>query len=317
MRACSAIILIFLAVPALLRADEVALKTGITIKGRVVARDARKVVVVTGGREMSYEADKVAEVKLAPIPEFEEGRRLLAAGKVAAAAAEFEKVVRGEKTLFQEEARACLVSCYLRANRPDEAVTTYLEMLREDPDSRHKFCFPWQYAVSLRDLSAIVGESGAASALGAWAFLGQGKTAEAQERISSLLQSRNAATKEMGLILQLRLLFDQKKTDACLKLADEKEAGASDAVRPWLWYWRGRCLLAKGDCLRAALDLLRVATLYPANEPLAGECLYLAGQCFEKMGRNDRAKREYREAAANFPVSIAADLARDRAAALK
>lgn len=324
-RSATALLLWFslLFAPALL-ADEVVLQNGITIKCRVTARDSSKVVVLVNGRAMTYKAADVAEIKLDPLPEFDEGTRLLAEGNISGAISAFEKVLHGERTLFQQEARARLICCYFQTNRPEDGLSTFLEMLRQTPDSPYVLSFPWQHGFKLRDPSALLSlvarHASAvpiAPALKAWILLASGKSAEGQSEVSSLTVSRDIALKELGIILQLRLLFEAKKYDECIKLTDEKMTALRDPARAWAYYWRGRCYFEKGDYTRAALDQLRVGTLYRASGPLAGDSLYWAGQCFEKMGRNDRAKREYTDAAVHFPAAVSAALARGRAAAIK
>ncbi|NOZ21059.1 MAG: tetratricopeptide repeat protein [Planctomycetes bacterium] len=314
----------FLSLASLSWADEVILKSGISLKGQVVGRNSRQVAIMSSGRKMTYKTDDVVSVKLDPLPEFEEGKKHLAEGNVAAAIRAFERVLSGPRVLFQEDARAELVFCYFRSGRPDDAVAAFLDMVREAPDSRHRWRFPWHYEGELGNASRIRKEiesarhaTGLRSALEAWVALVSGNIAEAQSKIPFLLRDKDPVVAGVGIILQIRLLYQSKDLEECMKLAAQQKPKAPDDVQPWLDYWRGRCFLAKKDYPRAALAFLHVPTLYPQNECLAGDSLYLVGQCFEKMGETDRARREYAALMSQFPAAMAADQARKRAGALK
>ncbi|MEW6356186.1 MAG: tetratricopeptide repeat protein [Planctomycetota bacterium] len=309
---------------SVLCADEIVLSSGITLKGQVVERNSKQVVIVSSGRKIAYKASEVGTVKLDPLPEFEEGQKLLAEGNVAAAIRAFEKVLNGDRVLFQEDARAKLVFCYFRTGRPGDAVAAFLEMLRKAPDSRHRSGFPWHYEGELTapmQIRKTIAEArktvNLAPALDAWVSLVAGETAGAQKQISALVQSKDPVTAGIGTILQLRLLFESGKLVEYTRLVAEKKWTARDDVWAWIWYWEGRRLMAEKDYPRAALALLHAPAVYPENECLAGDCLYLVGQCFEKMNQKDRARNEYAALMSQFPIALAADQARKRIEVLK
>lgn len=57
----------------------------------------------------------------------------------------------------------------------------------------------------------------------------------------------------------------------------------------------GRCLFKVGEYQKAADNFVKVALFYEGFPEFASEALWWAGQCYEKLNRNDKAVQQYRE----------------------
>ena len=108
----------------------------------------------------------------------------------------------------------------------------------------------------------------------------------------------------------------QKKHDEAFKLFEEVANTNTGVTSTRARFHLGELYEAKGDFESAARSYMYVVIVF-LNEELAPESLWRAGQCFEKAGSAEQARKTYEELIATYPDSEQAKKARESVAQLE
>jgi len=303
-------------------ADEVVLKSGIKIQGNIVEADSAKVVVQTSGRNITYKRADVAEIHSAQSEDLAQAEKLLKDGQMEKAQKALEAVVKSGG-LLKADAQIKLMQCYFSSGQWEKGTQLYFSLLSAGAGEDVAAGFPWhgvsgaQAAVILKGMGAA-GElsgaaSGAADAVKAWAKCAQDPKADPKSALASALASSDPIVSNTAAAAQMQLMFQAKDCDGCLAFIEKRLPKMEGSGQAWGLYWKGRCLVEKGDQERAALAFLRVGWNSASTNMLAGDSLFQAAACFEKKRQNDRAQDLYREIAQEYPLALCATEARKKA----
>jgi TolA-binding protein len=297
-------------------ADEIVLKNGIRVQGEIRSADFEKVVIVTaGGKPMTYNRQDVKTLTRTEPESFATAQGLVANGDYAGAVKIYEEALKGTPSPWQvENARAKLLECYSAAGQWDKAASQYLVLVKESPGTPYLVCLPVakdRGQVTAEALGALdkssAGLSGlaaaAARALKCQALAIIERPADAKRELDALAAINEPRAAKLATVCQSHLLFSQKQYDKALDLLARAVAGNDGSESPWLAFWQGQCYYAKQDYARAALAFLRAPLLDAQFGFIAGDCLYMAGQCFEKLGQKDKATGAYQDVAQKHPTS--------------
>jgi TolA-binding protein len=111
---------------------------------------------------------------------------------------------------------------------------------------------------------------------------------------------------------QLARAYEERKDfDAAQKLYEQLAESNAGDLAAQAQFHLGEVAEAKGDAEGAALQFMRVAILF-LHEELTPEALWRAGQCFEKAGRAEDARKAYEELQSDYPDSDQATRAKER-----
>jgi len=303
-------------------ADEVVLKKGQRVKGTVVEADAAKVVIeIAAGKQMTFPRAEVAEIITAQSEELAKADKLVKAGEMDAAQKTLEAVVKSGG-IMKSEAEVKLMQCCFAAGQWEKGAQLYFKLLSAGAGEDVAFGFPWQ-GVSAEQSGAIVkgmaaaGElTGAAAGVGevvkAWAKCAPDPKADPKSALAAALASKEALVSNTAAVAQMQLMCQGKDYDGCLAFIEKQLPKLEGPAQAWGVYWKGRCLVEKGDLDRAALAFLRVGWQSSASNMLAGDSLFMAAACFEKKRQNDRAADLYHEIAQEHPLAMSAGEARKK-----
>ena len=306
-------------------ADEVVLKKGQRIKGTIVQANSTKVVVeIAAGKQMTFERADVAEMITPQSEDLAKADKLIKAGDMDGAQKALESVVKSGGVM-KAEAQVKLMQCCFAAGQWEKGAQLYFSLLNAGAGDDVAGCFPWegiggeQSAAILKGLAGAGGLTGVAADVGdvvkAWAKCAPDPKADVKAAMGSALSSKEPLVSSAAAIAQMQLLFQGKDYDGCLACIEKRLAKLEGTAQAWGLYWKGRCLLEKGDVERAALALLQAGWSASAPNMLGGDSLFMAAACFEKKRQNDRAQDLYHEIAEEYPLALCAAEARKKAPA--
>ncbi|MBM4078688.1 MAG: tetratricopeptide repeat protein [Planctomycetes bacterium] len=297
-------------------ADELVLKNGIRVQGEITAADFEKVTIVTAaGKPMAYKRDEIKTITRSEPESFAKAQSLLANGDYDGAIGLYEQAAKGTQNAWHvENARARLIECYCASGQWDKAAQTYLALAKASPSSLFLTYVPVPKnsgqvkteALGSLDKAAegLMGlPAAAARAVKCAGFIVADKPADARRELDALAAIKDPRAAKLSTACQAHLLVSQKQHDKALELLRGPVANNDGSESPWLAFWQGSCYLAKSDHARAALAFLRAPVLDPQFSLIAGDCLFMAGQCFDKLGQKDKALAAYREVVEKYPVS--------------
>jgi TolA-binding protein len=304
-------------------ADEVVLKSGIKIQGTIVEADSTKVVVQTAsGKSITYKRADVAEVHTAQSEDLAKADKLLKAGQMDQAQKVLEAVVKSGG-LMKSDAEIKLMQCYFSASQWEKGAQLYFSLLSAGAGEDVAGSLPWQGitgeqgAAILKGMAAA-GEladvaAGVGNVVKAWAKCAQDPNADPKAALGEPLASKDTIVSGTAAVALMQLMFQRKDYDGCLAFIEKKLTKLEGPAEAWGVYWKGRCLLEKGDLEHAVLAFLRVGWTSAGSGMLAGDSLFMAAVCFEKKRQDDRAHELYREVAQEYPLAMNVAEARKKA----
>lgn len=302
--------------------DEIVLKSGIKIPGKIVQADSTNIVVETAaGKTISYKRSDVAEMRSSEFEELDRADKLLKAGKMREAEKVFEGLAQGGG-LVRSDAQKRLMECAFVSEQFEKGTRLYLALLNSDPGPDIAGGFPWHRA-SAGNAGAIgkgIAAAGQVTGIAAeiaellrrWVKCTETPATDPKSALAALLDSKESLVSDTTGIVLIRILVERKDYDGALALIEKQMPKLGGLAQAWAGYWKGECLLQKGDVERAALAFLRIGLIGTGPSALTGDSLFMAAVCFEKKHQSERARDIYREIAEEHPLALSSAEARKK-----
>lgn len=340
------------------------LATVIPVRADVVGQEGKPVTVgvtilsldrgelhyrLSTGREVSLPMEQVSYLQISDWPLFNVAEKQREAGDWRKAIASYERELRklsepGNQGLPAVSGglldRRLLLMCRLAAaydheGRFDRAVSTYLDVIERMPgavESLRPVRMPVAgstFLDSARDQvdAAIARHQGddIGRSLKRWRATWPGERKgelEDSPDLSGVSQEVRIARQRIEAVIGQ---IERGESDRALEQIGRLREAMALAVRPELYYWQGRALLARAgesasddaqrDRRRAGLSFMRVVIHFPGHRR-APECLLRAGRICEREGKEQPARRLWSELMRSYPSATdmveAARLAMDQ-----
>ena len=296
--------------------DEVLLTVGVRLRGEILRADAEKVVIRTPkGKELSYPRSKVRSIKQDEPEAFRRASQWIHRGDLEQAAKEYERFLSETDNAWRAEtARVGLLQCYIRLREATDAARTYVEIIEQSPKSASMPHIPFfrdgdavsnDFLDSLSERAGGLKASDAADAVRLLRCSGLASKArydDAEAELRRVRQKARGRVKALANACQAQIWIGQGKHSQAIDLLDKTCTGRDESVSAWLHYWRGQAYWRAGEVRRAALAFLRAPLLDNDFRAVAGDCLYAAGTCFERLKQRERARAAYREVVEKYPT---------------
>ena len=315
-RIATAIVGMFIvgAAPHLLAQDVVTLRTGpdqtVKRRGTIVEWLGNTITMEINGRPRSIDTDELVDVETPWPAGYDQAAGLLKQRQFAAAAPLLQQALTEEQRPWARRIiLARLVECSLALDDPRTGMLAFVQIVKEDPDTRffHLAPLPW--------LSSL-GADAMAGATKPWL-----QSSEPVERLFGAAWNLSGADLQAADAVLAELEQTAGPNIASLARAQRWRVQRIAADQPRIDRWaaqvrgmphavRAGALLMLADAQTrngletdAAINLMRVVALYPAQYQLAAYALYECGQLRHNAGRPEEARRLWNEASREYGLS--------------
>ena len=309
--------------------DVVVYASGVDGSGR--ARATGRIVEFTG-RELSIEqngigvrsipASRVVSIEAEWLPDHRSADEAFRKGDYAASLELYRKAGRDDdRTWVRRRILAQCVWCYRNLGQHEQAASTFLLILKSDPDTQYfdsiPLCWwPQQPPANLEQQARgwlDDADASAARLLGASWLMNLERSAAA-DVLSSLTTDGDP---RVALLAEAQLW----RMRAAVATADDVARWnrqldrLEPALRAGPYLTLGQVQARLGQYEEAALSLMRLPILYPRERYMTSEALLAAATSLENIGQQREAADAYREVVARYADTRAADEAQRRLAA--
>lgn len=258
-------------------------------------------------------------------------QRLLQTGRLDEAMAMCQDLVKSRASReARETAWFSLSRIYLARGLYGEAAMSYVWVLRAKPGTRFYPYLPLPGGPvedKARLLSALEATSAdgqedalvrqAAKLLWAAVHISDGAFDTAAPHCAAALRETDHRVAELGTLVQAYSLYRQKRSEQAKSLLHDAIWKHESVMRPVLCYWMGLIAYERKEFKAALASLLRIGMMYEPPPVMKADALWLAGQCFESLGRTEEALAIYDELGNNFGQLAQASRARARALGIR
>jgi tetratricopeptide (TPR) repeat protein len=296
--------------PAEAAEDHVTYATGVDGRGRAVLSGTvldytgqSLTLRSTSGSDQAVPASRVIEVQTQWHPRHAEGDQLAQLRRFDEALAAYSDALKDELRVWvQRKILAGSISCLTELGRWDRAGEVFLRLAQSDPQTQYFDRIPlsWYPQTPSPTLESK-----------AVAWLGIETNPVAQLLGASWLLSGPRRPQAIAALQSLGTAGDPRLTGLAAAQLWRTRVGAADPNELQRWeallpkipaelrggpyFTLGMGLAARGQSEPAALALLRVPILYPADRRLGAKALLSAGRELEKISRAEEALLLYRE----------------------
>lgn len=279
-------------------------------RGTIVEWLGNTITMEINGRQRTIDADDLVELETAWPDGYDQARSMLQQRQFAAAVPLLQKALTEEKRPWARRfILAGLVECSLALDDARTAMLAFIQIVKEDPDSRFFDLAPLPWLSSL-------GADAMAGATKPWL-----RSAEPIERLFGAAWNLSGADLQAADAVLAELEQTAGPNIASLARAQrwrtQRIAADRSQIDRWATQVRGMphsvrpgALLMLADAQArneletdAAINLMRVVVLYPKQYQLAAYALYECGQLRQNAGRADEARRLWNEASREYGLS--------------
>jgi tetratricopeptide (TPR) repeat protein len=329
------VIVVALSMPTwLIAQDRIDLRDGKPVTGKIQQEVATHVIILTGKGDLRVPLSDIENIHYDGQPAIlTHARAMEQSGKLNQAADEYAKAQTEASTkpfILQTaqfgEARVRARLALDEGSRIDETVAQFEELLRTNPDSRHRFMaleFIGQLWVAKKDYrraeqafdelsQAPWPEAKLRSAVfHSRSLRSQGKLDDAITRLNSALlitpESPGQAQIYCEMLLEkaqcLRAL-DRRDTEVeALETALERVPTSSTLLHAQICVALGEAYRALGKSWEAVWSFVTVQVLFPRHEELRACALYNLSQLWNELGRRERAAAAESTLKTDYPNS--------------
>jgi len=285
------------------------------LTGRVLDYTGQQLrLELPGGRQQDYPSAQVRGIETVYGQQQTLADEAFAQGQFEPALQLYRKAIESEsRSWVRRQIAARMVVCYQALGQVQQAVETFLLLVRSDPDTPDFGCIP--LAWTFKDTGPTVQQAAtqwlakndlpAAVLLGASHLLTGNQRSLAVSRLEHLTASADA---RIALLAQAQLWRTElpKATLAQVNLWEGTVERLPESLRGGPCFVVGQAYVRLEQWEKAATALLRVPILHAQQRPLAAAALIEAGGCLEHLGRRTEAAGLYREAAEKYPETALA-----------
>jgi tetratricopeptide (TPR) repeat protein len=317
------------------RADSIRETGGIGHDGKITGMGAKGLIIRQSSGPVEVPLSQIRTIVADGFPNLTRAETAYAKGDPAGLA-EAEKLysamlASSSPTWLRLLAQSRMYKVYLDSGRSSQALDAYLElaqgnaamvaglplpepvpgnsaanqaMLKKVNDAL-KTAAGKPYAADLKNLQlALVGM--------------EGKPEDILVVVEPLIKSADAKVRGPALLKKVEALVALKRSAEALGSLAEAEAVLGSEAAPDVAYWRGRILRDTGKNMEAAMEFMKVAILYPAQDKdRTAESLCNAGQALEAAnGPKVEVRRLYQEAVDKYAGTAGAERAKRELARL-
>lgn len=285
-------------------------------RGRIVAWKGMSLTIHSTNRDREIDNDEIVELQTKWNGFYLSGLQELRAGRTRIAIEKLNQALSEEKRPWAKRIiRSKLVDAHQLIDQPEAAVKHFLEILREDPQSRFLNLTPLPWAGSGNSLVQqsekwLASRDPATQLIGAsWALAGPNRD-KAQKVLLSLSNDIDARIRSIaiGQLWRTRANVSEKQTEVWQGLASkmnrEYRAGPTFVLA------KAQAQCQKTD--EALINFMRIPILYPNQRYLCAAALYRAANLLHNSGKSEQGRSLLNELISKYPESIWAQQATNK-----
>jgi len=283
-------------------------------KGAIVEWLGLSLTLNSGGRETEIDNDDIVDVQTTWDAAYLAGVNELKAGRTQIAIAQFQTALTSEQRPWaQRIIRSKMIDAFLSIEKPADAVKQFLQITREDPQTRFAYLapLPWsqsgigietqaqQWAQSNDPLTQLIGAS----------WLTGGADKDAAVKILNDLASDIDPTVQSLATAQnwrMRVGVNEKQVEVWQEILDQMPRN----MRAGPYYVLADAQARAGQVDRAMVNLMRIPVNYSEQRSLGAAALYRTAGLLKSKGDEQKSQLLLKELVAQHPQTVWANQAR-------
>ena len=277
-------------------------------RGKIVEWKGMSMTFHSTNKDRNIDNDEIVDLKTNWGESYLLGTRELSAGRTRIAIEKIGQALDKENRPWAKRiVRAKLIDAYLTIEKPEAAVLQFLEILREDPQTRFLYAAPLPWAGSG---SALVQQSEAwlnardpaTQLIGAgWSLAGPNRK-KAQQVLLSLSKDIDPRIRclAIGQLWRARANVSGKQTEVWQGLVDKMPREYRAGPTFVLANVQAQC--QKTD--EALINFMRIPILYPKQRYLAAAALYRSAKMLHNGGKSAKGQSLINELVSKYPETI-------------
>lgn len=276
--------------------------------GSIVQWKGQSLTINSSGIVREIENEQIIEVKTNWGEDYLSGLSELKTGKTQIAIVKFQESLRIEQRPWvQQIIRAKLVDAYQSIEKHGAAIEQFLQIVREDPNTRflHLAPLPWATAGNSLNESALQWNSSPDSVtklIGASWLLGGAERKKGITALEELSRDIDPRIKNLAIaqLWRTRVNANAKQVNAWRGIVEQmpRELRAG----PYLVLAEAQARAGLVD--PAIVNLMRIPILYPEQTALSAAALYRSRNLLHNRGQTDQARSLLNELITNYPQTI-------------
>lgn len=280
--------------------------------GTIIDWKGSRLTLEIDGRQREYGNDEFVEIRTAWPPTFNDGRKLFKQGNWSEAVAKFRVALGDEdRPWARRTIRAELVRGYLALRKPRPAVEQFLEIAKNDPQTRFwGHCpLPWSGGQQIdRQFAGQLMQSTdpARQLIGAsWSLVGE-KSDAARVILEELTRDIDSNIRSLAIaqLWRLRAMNLKTITPKQIEVWETQIRSMPTALQAGPWFLIAEIQFRKREIESAVLNFMRLPILYPDRVDLSSAALYQAGHLLHNTGQLAKARGLHSELQQKFPQSV-------------
>jgi tetratricopeptide (TPR) repeat protein len=298
----------------------IVLKNGIAAKGKIVKAEEKGIrVEYSGARVVYHRREEVIEVQIENDPVLAEFNALRKKGDTVKAEDALRRAIAAQRIgWLAERYRVELMESQLADGRLAQAIATYLDIMRANPDSNRYARMPLpvygheENQAALRVLEKAAAGTAQAPPLLTRTLMGgllaaEGRPKDAETYLSMVRAAGEAQAPYLAQILTAEIAIAQKKYREAWEGLEKAVRAMPEELLPRADFVLGVAYANGGEPQQAAVAFLRAPLMFQNESPaIQSECLYQGALCCDKAGLREQAAGLRRDLAQRFPSSCRA-----------
>ena len=268
----------------------------------------RSITLSSGDRDREIDNDDVVEVQTRWSEDYRAGVAELKKGKTQIAILKLQEALKVEARPWARRIiRSHLVDAFESIEQTAPAIDQFLQIVREDPETRflHLAPLPWTGSTNSLDQPAknwIQSDEPIQRLIGASWLLGGNQRAEAIEILEVLSRNVDVGVSNVAIaqLWRLRTNVDAKQIQLWQQIIERMPR----SLRAGPYFVLADAQSRAGQVEQAKVNLMRIPILYPDQRLLAAAALYRTANLLQNTGQSDQAQTILGELVADYPQTI-------------
>lgn len=277
-------------------------------KGSIVRWKGHALTINTNGVEREIDNEEIVDLQTTWSDEYQAGLNEWQAGKTQLAILHFQEALKTETRDWAKAIiRIKLVDAFQTIGKPAAAVDQFLQILRDDPQTRFLHLAPlaWTGPGKGLDQTAATWVSSSDSLtrlIGASWLLGGPSRDQGAKELNELSRDIDPRIKNLAIaqLWRTRANVNAKQVEVWQDIVNQmpREIRAG----PYLVLAESQARVGSVD--QAIANLMRIPILYQEQKTLSAAALYRSGSLLHNRGETDQAQTLLNELISNYPQTL-------------
>ena len=277
-------------------------------KGTIIEWKGLSLTINSNGIEREIDNDQIIDIQTQWSNAYRTGLAELDSGNAQFAIVNFQEALKNESRPWaQRIIRAKLVDAFQLIEKHADAVGQFLEIVRDDPQTRFLYLapLPWTGSSNTLDQSArqwIESRDTVSQLIGASWLLGGTHRDQAIKTLEELSRDIDPRIKSIAIaqLWRTRVNVNAKQVEVWQGIAEQMPLDLR--AGPYLVLANAQARV--GSTELAIVNLMRIPILYSEQKTLSAAALYRSGSLLHNKGQTEQAQTLLNELITNYPQTI-------------